>query len=51
LGQKYNEKVFPVHTSFIHPFIHSFILHGELVGAGSHSGQKYGAENLLLWET
>jgi hypothetical protein len=47
MGQEYNEEVFPVHTSFIHPFI----LHAELVGASSHSGQKYGAENLLLWET
>jgi hypothetical protein len=54
MEQEYNEKVFScshiIHPS-IHPSIHPFILHGELVGAGSHSGQKYDAENLLLWET
>jgi hypothetical protein len=31
--------------------MHPFLLHGELVGAGSHFWPKYGAENLLLWET
>jgi hypothetical protein len=48
------KKWFPVHTSFIHPSIHPYIhssCMGELVGAGSHFWPKYGAENLLLWET
>jgi hypothetical protein len=52
MEQEYNEKVFScshiIHPS-IHPSIHPFILHGELLGAGSHSGQKYGVLKIFCF--